>query len=140
VLAVLKVLGGAGALVAVLIGSRFGGRWPHVIGLITIAGGTVLLFRAGGLVEYALGAWAWEFGFSLSQCYQMAAVPRLDRSGRLTVLVPAAAGLGAAFGPAIAGYLKTASGSYAPVLVFTTLTVAVVAVAYGWLMTPRNFT
>ena len=138
VLAILKVLGGVAALIAVFAGRRFGGRWPHIVSLAMVAIGAYLLDDAGGFIAYAVGAWAWEFGFSLSQCYQMAAVPRLDRSGRLTTLVAAAAGVGAAFGPAIAGYLRASTGSYSAILLFTTSTVALVVVAYWRLMAPQT--
>ena len=137
VLAILKVIGGLGALVAVTVGSRFGLRWPHLMALTCIVIGCFFLENAATVVPYAIGAWLWEFGFSLSQCYQMAAVPRIDKSGRLTVLVPAAAGLGAAFGPAIAGFLKTGE-SYLPILVFTVVCTAISASILYALMSPKR--
>ena len=137
VLAILKVIGGLAALVAVAVGSRFGLRWPHLLALICIVIGCLFLESATTVVPYAIGAWLWEFGFSLSQCYQMAAVPRIDKSGRLTVLVPAAAGAGAAFGPAIAGFLKTGE-SYLPILVFTVVCTAISASILYALMSPKR--
>lgn len=137
VLAILKVIGGLGAFVAVVVGSRFGLRWPHLMALTCIIVGCFFLESAATVVPYAIGAWLWEFGFSLSQCYQMAAVPRIDKSGRLTVLVPAAAGAGAAFGPAIAGFLKTGD-SYLPILVFTSACTAISASILYALLSPRR--
>ena len=116
-LAMVKVMGGLAGATAALLGARFGVRWPHLLGLASIAGGLYLIHGSTSLWPYAVGSWIWEFGFALLQCYQMAAVAILDRSGRMAALIPAGMGVGAALGPAIAGNLKTGD-SYAPVLVF----------------------
>ena len=62
---------------------------------------------------------------------------RIDKTGRLTVLVPAAAGAGAAVGPAIAGYLKTGA-SYLPILTFTVVCTAISASILYALMSPKR--
>ena len=105
--------------------------------LACIVTGCLFLESAITVVRYAIGARLWEIGFSLSQSYWMAAVPRIDRTGRLTVLVPAAAGAGAAFGPAIAGFLKTGD-SYCRILLFTVACPAISAGILFVLLSPRR--
>ena len=129
-LAMVKVMGGIAGATAAFLGARFGVRWPHVLGLASIAIGLYLIHGAEGLWPYAVGSWIWEFGFALSQCYQMAAVAILDRSGRMAALIPAGMGVGAALGPAVAGSLKTGD-SYAPVMVFAVVCCLVSTVVFS---------
>ena len=141
IFAVVKVLGGAAGITAALFGSRFGVRWPHLLGFGSILAGIGLLNANPGVAGYAVGSWLWEFGFALSQCYQMAAITRLDISRRLIVLAPGAAGVGAMFGPAIAGFLKTGD-SYAPIFQFTLSCSLIGSIMFLFLLSahrPRGF-
>jgi predicted MFS family arabinose efflux permease len=138
VLAIVKVLGGVGGATAALVGARFGARWPHLVGVTCIGYGLYLIHTASTLWPYAIGTWVWEFGFALSQCYQMAAVARLDRSRRMLVLVPAGLGVGAAFGPAVAGALKTGE-SYLPIFLFATACAVLATIVFSILMSPKRW-
>lgn len=105
VFAVLKLLGGAAALVLAVIGDRLGVRVPHVIVLAVLGIGLLLLGNAEGFLMYALGAWIWEVGFTWGCVYQTAAIARLDKSGRSIMLIPGAFALSSMAGPALAGQL-----------------------------------
>lgn len=62
VFAVLKLLGGAAALVLALAGNRFSLGIPYLLTLVTISLGLLLLGKAEGFLLYALGSWIWEVG------------------------------------------------------------------------------
>lgn len=131
VFAVLKLLGGAAALVLALVGDRLGVRVPHVIVLAVLGIGLLLLGNAEGFLMYALGAWIWEVGFTWGCVYQTAAIARLDSSGRSIMLIPGAFALSSMAGPALAGQLVgqgfgallwlAAGCAMIPVLAFTLL-------------------
>lgn len=118
ILAVLKFVGGIAAVVPIIIGKRWGNRWPFVAGFIGTLVGAAILQTSSGALGYALGGWVWEFFFTVVFCYATAAISQLDGSGRLVVLVPGAIGLGGAIGPTIAGFLKTGPG-FLPIYAFT---------------------
>ncbi|MEE1865016.1 MFS transporter [Pseudomonas auratipiscis] len=105
VFAVLKLLGGAAALILAAVGDRLGVRMPHVIVLLVLGTGLLLLGNADGFLMYAAGAWIWEVGFTWGCVYQTAAIARLDHSGRSIMLIPGAFALSSIAGPALAGQL-----------------------------------
>ncbi|MEG1038763.1 MAG: MFS transporter [Pseudomonas sp.] len=105
VFAVLKLLGGAAALVLAAVGDRLGVRVPHLIVLLVLGTGLLLLGNADGFPMYAAGAWIWEVGFTWGCVYQTAAIARMDSSGRSIMLIPAAFALSSMAGPALAGQL-----------------------------------
>ncbi|WP_449432582.1 MFS transporter [Pseudomonas putida] len=131
VFAVLKLLGGAAALILAVVGDRLGVRVPHVIVLLVLGSGLMLLGNAEGFLMYAAGAWIWEVGFTWGCVYQTAAIARLDSSGRSIMLIPAAFALSSMAGPALAGHLVgehfatllwvAAGCAVIPVLAFTCL-------------------
>jgi hypothetical protein len=119
ILAVLKVIGGVACVMPILVADKWGDRWPFVSGFLGTLVGCGLLYASTTATGYAMGAWIWEFFFTVVFCYTNGAISRWDRSGRLVVLIPGAIGLGGAIGPAIAGFLKTGPG-YLPIYTFTT--------------------
>ncbi|MFJ2690968.1 MFS transporter [Pseudomonas sp. NPDC087336] len=131
VFAVLKLLGGAAALVLAVVGDRLGVRLPHVVVLAVLGTGLMLLGNAEGFLMYAAGAWIWEVGFTWGCVYQTAAIARLDSSGRSIMLIPGAFALSSMAGPAVAGQLVgqgfgallwlAAGCALIPVLAFTCL-------------------
>jgi len=137
ILAVLKILGGAAGITAALLGDKYGVRWPHAVGLCGIALGLAMVNKADTMMLYAIGCWMWEFGFALSQCYQMAAVARLDVCQRMVSLIPAALAIGAAIGPGVAGFLKTGE-SYLPIFIFATSCAVFSTIVFFFLMSPRR--
>ena len=135
VFAVLKLLGGAAALGAAAIGSRFGFRAPHLLALGMISLGLILLATAKSFLPYAIGAWIWEVGLTFSCIFQTAAIARFDVSGRSIMLVPAAFALASMLGPGMAGFLV--SGGFA-ILLWLALSCAFVpALAYGCVFARR---
>ena len=135
VFSVLKLLGGAAALALALIGDRLGLRLPHFLVFAVIVLGLVMLARADGFWVYALGAWIWEVGFTWGCIYQTAAIARLDPSGRATMLIPAAFGLGSMAGPGIAGSLV--ADGFAPLLWMAFATALIAVVVYGLVISRR---
>ena len=131
VFAVLKLLGGAAALILAAVGDRLGVRAPHIIVMLVLGTGLLLLGNAEGFVMYAAGAWIWEVGFTWGCVYQTAAIARLDPSGRSIMLIPGAFALSSMAGPALAGQLVgqgytmllwiAAACAVIPVLAFTCL-------------------
>jgi hypothetical protein len=105
VFAVLKLLGGAAALVLALTGTRLSLGKPYLLTFVTISVGLLLLGKAEGFLLYAFGAWIWEVGFTWGCIFQTAAVARLDPSGRSIMLIPAAFALSSIAGPMLAGKL-----------------------------------
>jgi len=119
ILAILKVIGGVACVMPIIVADKWGDRWPFIAGFLGTFAGCALLYVSTTATGYALGAWIWEFFFTVVFCYTNAAISRWDKSGRLVVLIPGAIGLGGAIGPAIAGFLKTGPG-YLPIYAFTT--------------------
>lgn len=136
-LAVVKILGFVAGATAAVVGAKYGSRWPHVLGLICIGGGLYMVVGASGFWAYAVGSWIWEFGFALSQVYQMAGVAALDRSRHLVVLIPAGLGVGAALGPMAAGSLVTAE-SFMPVAIMATACSLLATVVFSIVMSKRQ--
>ena len=113
-LAVSMCAGLFGALTAAWLSNRIGMLWPFVISgigsIIAVGLTTQNASRESFAVAVALFQWVWLF----VTAYQMALVAMLDRAGRYVVLVPAAQGIGAVIGPALAAVL-IGDGSYLPV-------------------------
>lgn len=117
ILAILKVVGGLASITAMVVATRFGNRWPFVAGFVGTVIAVVILENSRSSAPYAIGGWIWEYFFTLVFCYTTAAISRLDRSGRVVVLLPGAIGLAGALGPTVAGYMKTGPG-FLPIYIF----------------------
>jgi predicted MFS family arabinose efflux permease len=118
------LVGGLGALAAAIVGQRISQPVGIAIGAIGLALSFLALHVGEGHAAYvastiAMNA-AWNFGIS----YQMALIALLDFTGRFTVLVTAAQGVGGVLGPAFAGVLAS-EGSYGRVLAMGALAAAV---------------
>lgn len=137
VLASLKIAGAVTAGTVAVIGSRFGLRWPYLIGPGLIFAGLALLDNAAGVGGYAMGGLIWNIGFELTGVYQMAAIARLDKSGRLAALIPAGAGIGASLGPITGGILAD-WGGFVAVFAMTALCAALAMIVFLTLMSPRR--
>lgn len=137
ILAITKLVGAATAGAIVVIGTRYGMRWPYLAGPVCILIGVGLIYNIDGVYGYALGCWVWDIGFELTGCYQMAAVTRLDKSGKLAALVPAAAGMGAAIGPITSGFLAE-SGGFLAVFTLSGSCAIFSGVVYYLLMSSRR--
>jgi predicted MFS family arabinose efflux permease len=109
------LVGGLGALTAAVLSQRISQPVGIAIGSIALVLSFLALHVGEGYAAYLASTIgmnaAWNFGVS----YQMALVAVLDVTGRFTVLVTAATGVGGMLGPALAGLLAS-EGSYGPVL------------------------
>ncbi len=106
--------GALGAAMAAWLSDRFGFAWPFIISTIVLV--TSMVLAVGNINALLLVFCAISFGFMwpFANTYQIALVARLDAGGRFVVLVPAAQGIGAMAGPALAGVLIQGS-NYMPV-------------------------
>jgi predicted MFS family arabinose efflux permease len=109
-LAIGVVASAVGPLFTALVADYFGRQKPllFLFGLIVI--GLLLMSRASGVVAFtlllALLPAAWYAGMA----YQMGIVADVDLTGRFSVLMAAALGLGATLGPVLYGEIKAAEG------------------------------
>jgi DHA1 family inner membrane transport protein len=120
-LGVSQVMAIAGALAAAMASDRYGRRWPL---LIVLAGQSLALFALLG--EFGAAAFfastgAFQALFIVAVSYQMGAIAELDLKGRYLVVMTAAQGLGAAFGPALAATLIGENNDYSGVLLMAAL-------------------
>ncbi|UTW12298.1 MFS transporter [Marinobacterium rhizophilum] len=129
VFAVLKLLGGAAALVIAIVGDRLGLRLPQLVVFGVICIGLLLLYRADGFLSYAFGAWVWEVGFTWGCVFQTAMIARLDPRGRAIMLIPAAFAASSMVGPALAGNLV--AGGFESLLLLALVSAAVGAAVFG---------
>jgi len=116
-LGISQIMAIVGALAAVLASDRYGRYWPL---LIVLAGQSLSLFSlmgSFGPATYFLSTGAFQALFVVAVSYQMGAIAVLDLRGRFLVMMTAAQGLGAAFGPAIAASLIRQGNDYSGILV-----------------------
>ena len=109
-----------------MLGVRCKGRAPHVVCTMIVLLGVILLASNKGIVAFALGAWLWEYGYSLYYIYMYALIAVLDPGHRLIVLTPAVVSLGAAIGPATAGRLSH-NGDFMFVCIFSVIAIFISA-------------
>ena len=95
----------AGAMLAAWASDRFGRILPLLIVLIGQIFVLWLLLGQFSSTAFFIGAGIFQALFMLGVSYQMGAIAKLDIKGRFLVLMSAAQGLGAAFGPSIAAAL-----------------------------------
>lgn len=73
-----------------------------------------MLLIGHGVVGYVIGALLAVGLWNFPLAYQMGMIASSDPNGRVSVLMPAALAIGAAFGPTLAGALVDVGHSYAP--------------------------
>ena len=110
-LAIGMVLGAAGALIAGILGDRFGRLWPFCTTLSVQA--ALMIFMANTtltaailIVVMTLYNFAWNFGLP----YLLGLIATADSRGQFLVLTPAFQSIGTGGGPAVAGLLVVQSG------------------------------
>lgn len=104
-LAVSGLLGGLGALVAALLGTRLGRLLPIVFALSFQVAACLLLATKSDWYSYLLAIALFNFCWNLTLPYLMGAIATADVAGRFMVLVPAAQTGGYALGPLLVGLL-----------------------------------
>jgi len=115
-LGVSQILAIAGALAAALASNRYGRYLPLLIVLIGQSIALFALLGEFGPVAYFVSAGAFQALFIVAVAYQMGAIAKLDIKGRYLVVMTAAQGLGAAFGPAIAAALIREGNDYSGIM------------------------
>ncbi len=104
-LAVSGLVGGLGALVAALLGTRLGRLLPIVFALSLEIVTCFLLATRSDWYSYLLAIALFNFCWNLTLPYLMGAIAASDVSGRFMVLIPAAQTGGYALGPLLVGLI-----------------------------------
>lgn len=99
-----------GTVAAGALGGRFGRALPIGLGTAAIAGCVVLSSSARSAVPFAVGEIAWNTVYPFVLSYLLSLAARLDRGGRLAVLVGSASSLGVACGPLAGTLLSVHAG------------------------------
>lgn len=109
-LAVGGLIGGLGAVAALLLGLRVGRLLPLLIslGAMTLSG--MLFAYSTSWSSFLVAILLFNFFWNFILPYLMGAIAMADRSGRSMVMIPAAQGLGLALGPALTGWFIVGSG------------------------------
>lgn len=100
-----------GAFSEAAIGDRFGFRKLVMVSLLLYVLGMGILYLTTSVGAYAAGTLIVTYSVGFGVPALMAAVAFLDRGGRYIILAVPALGLGAIFGPAIAGFILESVGS-----------------------------
>ena len=111
-LGISQIMAIVGALAAALASDRYGRYLPLLVVLIGQSLALFALMGKFGAAGYFLSAGAFQALFIVAVSYQMGAIAKLDVKGRYLVMMTAAQGLGAAFGPAIAAMLIREGNDY----------------------------
>jgi MFS family permease len=119
---------GVAGLTAAGLGDRYGRAQPLIIGMALSIVGIAVLLLGDGVAGYAIGALFAVCLWNFPMAYQMGLIASADPNGRVSVLMPAALAIGAAFGPTVAGALVSIGHSYIPLYaLFTVATTASLA-------------
>ena len=104
------LLGLSGGAVAAVLGTRFGRKWPIIIGLFLNAAAAAGLALQSDAVSYWLLNLLWGMAYTFSVPYLMGALSALDDRGRWVVAADGAWNGGTAVGPVLAGVMVEAAG------------------------------
>ena len=109
-LAVSGLVGGLGALVAAVLGTRLGRLLPIVFALTLQIITCLILATRSDWYSYLLAIALFNFCWNLTLPYMMGAIAAADVSGRFMVLIPAAQAGGYALGPTLVGLIMVGEG------------------------------
>lgn len=130
VLALGFLINAGGGFIASAIGLKMGRFMPMAVIILAELLGLVALAQFSSLTAYVVGVICFLFSIGFVLAYTFGVMAEFDLSGKLIALGALCLSLGAAFGPAIGGFLIEAFG-YSAVLVFSgACSVAVLAI-YG---------
>lgn len=130
VLALGFLINAGGGFIASAIGLKVGRFMPVAVVILAELLGLVALAQFASLTSYVIGVICFLFSIGFVLAYTFGVMAEFDLSGKLVALGALCLSLGAAFGPAIGGFLIEAFG-YSAVLVFSgACSVAVLAI-YG---------
>lgn len=103
-------LGLAGALAAAALGGGRDRSLLFAVAMVLQAAALMMLDRPFGWWAFAVAITMFNVTWNFALPFLVGAIASADRSGRYTVLVVAAQGLGVAFGPVAGGHLATVGG------------------------------
>jgi predicted MFS family arabinose efflux permease len=106
-LAISGLVGGMGAVVAAILGTRLGRLLPIIFALALQIVSCLLLATRSDWASYLIAAALFNFCWNLTLPYLMGAIAAADFSGRFMVLIPAAQTGGYAIGPMLVGLFMT---------------------------------
>ena len=118
-LALSQFFGIGGALIAMLLGSRFGRAWPLAAG---VGGGAAVLLLLGNFhsaMGFMAAACLFNLLWNFTHPYLLGAQASFDRSGRQVTYATAMQMWGIATGPTVAGWLLE-DGAYSDVILMST--------------------
>ncbi len=116
------LLGLSGGVFAAFLGTRFGRKWPIIIGLFLNASAAAGLALQSDPIAYWLLNLLWGLAYSFVVPYLMGALSALDDRGRWVVAADGAWNGGTAIGPVLAG-VTVQAGGYPPL--------AILAMSFG---------
>lgn len=133
-LSIQALVGIAGPLVASVIGSRFGLKWPVSVGIFLSGFATYVVSQSSdSSVLYTLFVMCMPGTYFFTLSYLTALAAELDAQGRVVAASGSALMCGIAIGPALGGELIVAGGGYS--LVGMAM-VACVALTYAFVLVP----
>lgn len=100
-----------GAFTEAAVGDRFGYRKAVLFSIVLFVIGTAVLYAAKTVPIYATGTMLVTFSVGFGVAALMASVAVMDRGGRYIILAVPALGIGAIFGPGIAGFILENMGA-----------------------------
>ena len=129
----LSILAGFGAaLIAAVIGNKYGHVTPLATGLILSIAAVVILETAKGVIPFAIAACVVFGMFNFTLVYQMGLIAHTDNRGKIVMMIPFIAALGGAIGPGIAGGVIESSGFTLVYIGFTVITVLIIGLS-AWI-------
>ncbi len=126
-LAVTLIMATSGSLMAAWLGERLGNVKPFIAGSIVFIVGTIWLGQLGGFASYAFASCVVNLAFGFVIPFAIGEVAKLDVDGRFIILSVPAVGMGAMFGPGLAGVLADQFGF--STLLFAASVGALIAIA-----------
>ena len=117
----------AGALIAVVLGSRYGRAWPLAIALVGSIVSLLILGSYRTAMGFVIAACLFNLLWNTAHPYLLGAHASFDRSGRQVTYAVAMQMMGIAAGPAVAASILT-GGTYGQVITLCTALLAVTLV------------
>ena len=106
-----QFFGIAGAMIAVILGRRFGRLTPLALGILGGAAILLLLLDPFGALLFAVIVCIYNFAWNVTHPFLLGAMASFDKTGRVVVYAVAAQMLGLATGPAV-GAMLLRDGDY----------------------------
>ncbi len=111
-----QIAGVIGALTAVIVADRYGRLGPLAIGILGGAASLTPLLGSFGLATYTVSVVGFNLLWNMVLPYILAAVSSFDRRGMMTIYAIAMQMTGLGVAPAIAAFMLTEEGGYAPLI------------------------